>query len=219
MKSIQLKLCGNQSLQDLELSVNSGADYIGIVFADSKRKVDPVQCGQWLMKINKKPFQKYVGIFVNPSLQDIENVLKYVPLDIIQCHGNESPEQVTEIKQSTGLSVWKAIHHDDNGINKMKEFNGIVDGYVIDSKTKGAWGGTGVTFDWGSIPAYKEEANRQGVPCLIAGGITPGNVADILIYLPPGIDISSGIETNRQKDKIKIEQLIERLNNHDNIES
>lgn len=211
MKSTILKLCGNHSLQDLMLSVNSGVPFIGIVFADSKRKVDPVQCGEWLKQIEKSEEQKYVGVFVNPTLQEVSHVLSYVPLDIIQFHGNEAPEEIIEIKMATGLAVWKAIHHNQNGINKMKCYDRVVDGYVIDSKVKGAWGGTGATFDWQSIPAYNKEAEKQGVQCLIAGGITPLNVEEILSFLPQGIDISSGIETNGSKDCKKIQKIIETL--------
>lgn len=214
MKTTVLKLCGNHSLQDLILSVNSGVPLIGIVFAESKRKVDPIQCGGWLKQIEKGNEQKYVGVFVNPTLQEIAHVLSHVPLDIIQFHGNESPEEIIEIKLSTGLKVWKAIHHHENGINKMKSYSRVVDGYVIDSKVKGAWGGTGASFDWESIPAYNKEAEAQGVPCLIAGGITPLNVEEILAYNPQGIDISSGIETNGSKDGNKIQLIKERLKNY-----
>lgn len=213
MKSTVLKLCGNHSLQDLKLSVNSGAPFIGIVFAESKRKVDPALCGEWLKQIEKDKEQKYVGVFVNPTLQEISYVLSHVPLDIIQFHGNESPAEIIEIKLSTGLTVWKAIHHNQNGINKMKSFNRVVDGYVIDSKVKGAWGGTGASFDWESIPSYNKEAEEQGVQCLIAGGITPQNVEEILTYSPQGIDISSGIETFGSKDSEKIQLIMARLKN------
>lgn len=211
MKAIVLKLCGNHSLQDLQLSVTSGAPYIGIVFAESKRKVDPALCGEWLKQIEKGEEQKYVGVFVNPTLQEISHVLSHVPLDIIQFHGNESPEEIIEIKLSTGLTVWKAIHHNQNGLKKMKSYNRVVDGYVIDSTVKGAWGGTGTSFDWESIPAYNKEAEAQGVQCLIAGGITPLNIDEILVYSPEGIDISSGIETNGSKDGNKIQVIMERL--------
>lgn len=213
MKSTILKLCGNHSLQDIMLSVNSGVPFIGIVFAESKRKVDPVQCGEWLKQIEKGKEQKYVGVFVNPTLQEISHVLSFVPLDIIQFHGNESPEEIIEIKMATGLPVWKAIHHNQNGLNKMRSYNRVVDGYVIDSKIKGAWGGTGATFDWESIPSYNQEAERQGVQCLIAGGITPNNIEEILAFSPQGIDISSGIETDGTKDSNKIQLITESLKN------
>ena len=211
MKATVLKLCGNHSLQDLQLSVTSGVPYIGIVFAESKRKVDPALCGGWLKQIEKGEEQKYVGVFVNPTLQEISHVLSHVPLDIIQFHGNESPEEIIEIKLSTGLTVWKAIHHNQNGLKKMKSYNCVVDSYVIDSTVKGAWGGTGTSFDWESIPAYNKEAEAQGVQCLIAGGITPLNIDEILVYSPEGIDISSGIETNGSKDGNKIQVIMERL--------
>ncbi|HHY73175.1 MAG TPA: phosphoribosylanthranilate isomerase [Bacillus bacterium] len=216
MRTVKVKLCGNHSLQDLQFSVQSGADFIGIVFAESKRKVDPVQCGEWIHQIEKESKQKYVGIFVNPSLREISDVLQHVPLDIIQFHGNESPMQIVEAKMATGLTVWKAIHHCHNSIERMKDYHRVADGYVIDSKVKGAWGGTGERFDWEAIPSYQKEAEQQGVGCLIAGGITPDNVKRILQYHPHGIDISSGIETNGIKDYQKIQLLIDNLNPYQN---
>lgn len=216
MKVMNVKLCGNHSLQDFKYTFNSGVPYIGIVFAKSKRKVDPVVCGDWLREIDKQPHQQLIGVFVNPTLEDVLFVLRYVGLDIIQFHGLETPSEIETIKQSTGLKVWKAIHHEnDQGKNRMKLYEGVVDGYIVDSKVKGAWGGTGLTFDWQEIPTYVEEAKRQGVPCFIAGGITPENVEDILIYNPDGIDLSSGIETNGQKDEHKIRILLERLKDND----
>ncbi|NSL52288.1 phosphoribosylanthranilate isomerase [Calidifontibacillus erzurumensis] len=213
MSRTMIKLCGNHSFQDLKYSVASGVPYIGLVFAESKRKVDPLECSKWLEQIEKGRSQKYVGVFVNPSLLEIASVLQYVPLDIIQFHGDENPEQVIEAKMATGLTVWKAIHHNEKALVKMKSFYHIADGYVIDSKVNGAWGGTGKRFDWDAIPAYQKEAQIQGVPCFIAGGITPDNVSEILNYRPDGIDISSGIETMWRKDARKIQKLIEIIEN------
>lgn len=215
MKTTILKLCGNHSLQDLQRAVSSGAEFIGIVFAESKRKVKPELCGEWMKQIKKRSGQKYVGVFVNPTLKEISDVLRHVQLDIIQFHGTETPARIIEVKLATGLTVWKAIHHNTSGIDRMKAYQNIVDGYVVDSKVKGAWGGTGERFDWEAIPSYTREAERQGVPCLIAGGITPDNVGEILKYYPQGIDISSGIETDGEKDNHKITDLIERLKDND----
>ncbi|WP_102345780.1 phosphoribosylanthranilate isomerase [Bacillus sp. Marseille-P3661] len=209
---IDLKLCGNHSLQDLQRSTQSGANYIGIIFADSKRQVNPIECKQWLEKTKKLKHQKLVGVFVNPTLEEILTVLEHVPLDIVQFHGTETAEEIVEFKLLTNKTAWKVIHHDQDGLDQMRKFKGVADGYVVDSKVKGAWGGTGKTFDWKATPSYRKEAEVQGVPCLIAGGITPNNVDQLLAFEPLGIDISSGTETNGEKDLQKIELLVERLN-------
>ncbi|HET7578548.1 MAG TPA: phosphoribosylanthranilate isomerase [Bacillales bacterium] len=209
---MKIKYCGNHSLQNLELTTNSLASYIGIVFAkESKRCVDPRQAAEWLEKTPLKPGQKLVGLFVNAAAEKIKSVVETVPLDIIQCHGSESPEQVKEIAAVTGLPVWKAIHHDESALDRMRSYEGIAAGYVVDCKVKGQWGGTGRSFDWTVIPDYTAEAERQEVLCLIAGGVRADNVEKLLRYEPHGIDLSSGIETNGEKDQEEIRRLEERM--------
>lgn len=212
-KRPQIKYCGNHSLEDIRSAASSHADYIGIVFAhQSKRHVDAEQVAEWLQREPVNDHQKLVGLFVNSSVEEIQSVLQDVPLDLIQCHGTESPEWVKEIREGTGLPIWKAIHHDEHALQLMRTYEGTVSGFVIDCKVKGQWGGTGKSFDWSAVPEYTEEARRQGVPCFIAGGIQADNVADLLRYGPEGIDISSGIEKNGQKDETEIRRLEERMN-------
>jgi phosphoribosylanthranilate isomerase len=188
--------------------MESKADFVGLIFAQSKRRVTPEQVKIWIEK-QPLPDKKLVGVFVRATLAEIQKVLDTVPLDVIQCHGDETPEEVEEIKMNTGCKVWKAIHHSKDSIHKMKAFKGIVDGFVIDTKTVNSWGGTGTSFDWESIPDYLQEAKEQGVICFIAGGVDPSNVSELVTYLPGGIDISSGIEQEEKKDQ----ELIKRIEN------
>lgn len=211
MTQPQIKYCGNQSLEDLRCTADSCADYLGLVFADSKRRVNEQQASVWCQEVSLKKGQKVVGLFVNPSVDQIQAVLSKVSLDIIQLHGIETRKQVEEIIDVTGLPVWKAIHHDENALERMKSYEGTCAGYVIDCKISGKWGGTGETFDWKAIPTYQSEAKRQQVLCFIAGGIDSGNVGKLLSYRPDGIDLSSGIETNGRKDRQKIKILEDRV--------
>lgn len=206
-----LKYCGNHSLADLRHTTNSGADYLGFVFADSKRRVNEQQVAEWLKEITLKSNQKLVGLFVNPSVNDIQSILRKVPLQIIQLHGSEDRDQIAEIADVTGFPVWKAIHHDERALQRMQSYEGVCDGYIIDCKVSGKWGGTGKTFDWKAIPYYQNEAKRQQVPYFIAGGIHSENVEDLLAYSPDGIDLSSGIETDGHKDQLKMNRLEERM--------
>jgi phosphoribosylanthranilate isomerase len=203
-----LKFCGNKSLEDLQTTANSNADFLGFIFAKSRREVQPEKVKEWLKTVQLKE-KKIVGVFVNASVAQIESVVREVPLSIIQCHGGETPEQLKDIKEATGLPVWKVIHHDKEAYKQLNDFSGIADGYVIDSKVSGQWGGTGVSFDWSFLPHYLAMAEKQGVPCLIAGGVHPENVDELLRYQPHGIDISSGIEYEGMKNEQKI-QLIEK---------
>jgi phosphoribosylanthranilate isomerase len=210
MKKVPLlKYCGNYSLNDVQITANSRADYLGFIFAESKRYVTTHQVQQWLKKIPIQ--QKIVGVFVNNRIEEIEYIVSCLPLDIIQCHGEETAEYILTLKASLKQQVWKVIHHSQDGLEAMKQYDGLVDGYVIDSKVAGQRGGTGVTFDWSSIPVYQAEALRQQVPVFIAGGINPQTIEELLRYEPEGIDLASGIEENGKKStKIK-NQLEERL--------
>ncbi len=204
-----LKYCGNHSLEDVKVASNSSAEYLGFVFAESKRCVTPSEVKEWLSKVNVS--QKLVGVFVNATIDDIELAVETIPLDVIQCHGEETVEYILALKALFSQKVWKVIHHSENGMDLMKQYEGIVDGYVIDSKVRGIRGGTGVTFDWSAIPSYKREAEKQNVPCFIAGGINVSTITKLLKYDPEGIDLSSGIEENgRKSEEIKI-QFEERL--------
>lgn len=204
--SVLLKYCGHRSLSDLQKGAKSQADYLGLIFAESKRKVDAQQVSEWLNTVTLGG-KKLVGVFVNETMERISDVARIVPLSVIQCHGDESVEQVANVKAATGLPVWKAIHHEEGALAHMKQYASVVDGYVVDSRVRGAYGGTGVSFDWESVPVYLEEAARQGVPCFIAGGITLENVEQLLIYEPHGIDISSGIEEHGEKSAAKMKEI------------
>ncbi|HET7521918.1 MAG TPA: phosphoribosylanthranilate isomerase [Bacillales bacterium] len=216
MARLQVKYCGSHSLEDLLCTTNSRADYIGIVFAkESRRRVNPDKAEGWLEKTRLKYGQKLVGLFVNAPARDIQRIVEKLPLDVIQCHGSESVEDVREIRDLTGLPVWKALHHDEQTLEAMRSYEGTAGGYIIDCKVKGQWGGTGQSFDWSSVPGYMKEARRQGVACFIAGGIDAGNVGELLRYHPDGIDVSSGIEKNGQKSRETIRRLEERIGHYE----
>lgn len=211
MNNTNVKLCGNRSFADFKKSVESEVKYIGFVFADSKRQVEPTEVMSWLKKIPLQSHQKIVGVFVNERPTVIKQIAEMVPLDIIQCHGSEFVQDILTLKEHIKRPVWKVIHDHDQSLLVMKSFAGIIDGFVIDRRTKDEWGGTGKRFNWNRVPEYIEEARAQNVSCLIAGGINPDNVSELLAYQPDGIDVSSGIEEKEAKSYRKIEQLIERV--------
>jgi phosphoribosylanthranilate isomerase len=199
-------------LLDLRRTADSAADFLGLIFtSESKRFVSPWDAVRWLDQVALKPSQQIVGLFVNESPDTVGKIAETVPLDLIQCHGSEMPEEVERVSGLTGLPVWKVVHHDDQSLETMRSFAGIAAGYVIDCKVKGKWGGTGNSFDWHAVPEYMAEAERQGVKCLTAGGIRPENVVELLEYRPHGIDLSSGIEENGGKSERKIRCLEERM--------
>lgn len=211
-----IKLCGNRSLEDLQITSQSSADYLGFIFAKSKRRVEPNKVYEWLKKVDMNDKQ-LAAIFVNAQLKEIENVLNELPIDVIQCHGTESVSETAEIKTRFNKTVWKALPHYEGTLSDMRAFEDAADGFVIDSKVKDAFGGTGQTFDWSSVPLYMDAAKKMNKTLFIAGGIQPGNIDELLGLSPLGIDISSGIERNEKKDKSLLVRLEERVNHHVSI--
>ncbi|WP_261128857.1 phosphoribosylanthranilate isomerase [Bacillus sp. Marseille-Q3570] len=203
-----LKICGIRSQEDYETVREYGADYVGFIFADSKRRVSPIDVSTWI-----KPHHqlKHVGVFVNPDLNEIEETLSHVKLDVIQLHGKESNSFINKVRQSVNIEIWKALPHGEGTLQQLNEYNNV-DGFVIDTKVKGKWGGTGLKFDWNAIPAYTKKALEMNQDCFIAGGITPTNIEECLSFNPMGIDLSSGVEENNRKSPQLINDLIERMN-------
>jgi phosphoribosylanthranilate isomerase len=211
-----LKFCGVRTKEDLKLVASSQAEYIGFIFAESKRRVNPEHVSEWLKKVDIST-KKVVAVFVNPTIDEVCATLEHVPLDVIQFHGNESIEEIRKVKEIFAGSVWKALHHHPNTPEEMSSYNEVVDGFVIDSRIKGQWGGTGVSFDWSAVPQYIKTSKLYGKHCFIAGGVNGSNIERLLTYEPEGIDLSSGIEEEEKKSKEKIREIEERVLHYDNI--
>lgn len=204
---MKIKYCGNQSLEDVKTVNKSKAHYIGFVFSPSKRQVKPENVKQWLSQTKPLVNKKIVGVFVNESFDFIQNTIHTASLDVIQLHGNESPAFAQRVKEIGNIDVWKVIHHNENALYVMDQYRNSIDAFLIDNKSKKAWGGTGINFDWSFVPHYLKKAQSLEKACLIAGGINPMNIQDLIKYQPDGIDLASGIETNLKKDKQKINAL------------
>ncbi|MFC5714228.1 phosphoribosylanthranilate isomerase [Thalassorhabdus alkalitolerans] len=213
MTKTKFKMCGLHSLEDVETAMGSRADYLGFVFAESKRKVTASQVKSWI-ETAEKGNKELVALFVNPSIEEIEAVLDEVPIDIIQLHGTESGSFLKTVQQRTGCLVWKALHHGEETISQLKEYK-EADGIVIDTRVKGAWGGTGTSFDWEAVPFYKQAGCEYNLPLFIAGGINKDNIADLLSFSPYGVDISSGTERAGKKDPAIIQEIEKRLETHE----
>ncbi|PWI62090.1 phosphoribosylanthranilate isomerase [Bacillus subtilis] len=213
MKKPALKYCGIRSLKDLQLAAESQADYLGFIFAESKRKVSPEDVKKWL---NQARVEKQVaGVFVNESIETMSRIAKSLKLDVIQLHGDEKPADADALRKLTGCEIWKALHHQGNTTQEIARFKDNVDGFVIDSSVKGSRGGTGVAFSWECVPEYQQAA--IGKRCFIAGGVNPDSITSLLKWQPEGIDLASGIEKNGQKDQNLMRLLEERMNRYVSI--
>ena len=198
------KICGITRLEDVQAVVQAGADAIGFVFfPPSPRHVDVEQAALLVQAI--PAYVQSVGLFVNSSAKDIQNILKKVPLDILQFHGDESPEQCKQIAQAVGRRWYKAIQVKPEldiveEINKYQKFGAsavLLDAWHPDLK-----GGTGHSFDWTTFP-------KLNIPLILAGGLNPDNIEQaILTTQAYAVDVSGGVESAKG---IKDQQLVERF--------
>ncbi|WP_274651637.1 phosphoribosylanthranilate isomerase [Paenibacillus humicola] len=217
----RVKICGLRDAAVVRAMDGLPVDEIGFLFAKSKRQVTPQQAGELIAEVRRlrKPdgtAPRTVGVFVDPTLERVREVLAAAPLDVVQLHGSEDPGLCAAIKREFGVDVWKVLsvggdagsEREEAALARLEAFRGTVDAVLIDT----AGGGTGKTFAWELIPGYIEAAERIGVPLYAAGGLHPGNVGELLErYAPSGVDVSSGVETDGAKDMEKIRKFVERV--------
>lgn len=208
--SVAVKICGLSQPESVDAALKAGARYLGFVFFEkSPRNVTPAKAAALVTDVPLGIAR--VGLFVNPDDAALQSTLAHVPLDIIQLHGHESPARVAEVKALTGLPVMKAVGISEaSDLDALWDYGLVADMLLVDAKPpKGAVlpGGNGLAFDWRLL------VGRQMVrPWLLAGGLTPENVAQaIRLTRAPGVDVSSGVESAPGvKDAEKIRQFVSR---------
>lgn len=196
-------------MEALDAALEGGARFIGFVFfEDSPRNVE-VDIAQELCRMIPTGVRS-VGLFVDPADEELDLVLEHVRIDMLQLHGNETPERVREIKKRFGLPVMKAF-----GVSTAKDvvrvhaYVDVADWYVFDAKAPEGFdvpGGTGESFDWALL--VEEEFDK---PWMLSGGLTVENVGEALsVLFPDAVDVSSGVEAKRgEKDPAKIKAFLE----------
>ncbi|QOW50583.1 MULTISPECIES: phosphoribosylanthranilate isomerase [unclassified Acinetobacter] len=198
------KICGITRIQDIQSVVQAGADAIGFVFfAPSPRSVTAAQAAELIQHV--PPYVQTVGLFVNASAADIQDILKISPVDILQFHGDENPEQCQTIAQSVGRRWYKAIQMKPelDVIAKIQAFQQAgASAVLLDAWHPELKGGTGHSFDWAQFPKFD-------IPLILAGGLTPTNIEDAIQTTGAyAVDVSGGVESAKG---IKDQQLIERF--------
>ncbi|QQZ60678.1 phosphoribosylanthranilate isomerase [Paenibacillus sonchi] len=223
MAETLVKICGLQDVEVLKSMKRLPVDYIGFVFAESRRRVSPGQAAELIAGLaeweNGNP-PLAAGVFVNPTLAELAALLSTVPLKVIQLHGRESAELCRAVKAAfPQVQVWKALsvakskaESDADGPHALQQYAGAVDALLLDTYDPAGSGGSGQTFDWGKIPSYQQAASEYGLPLFVAGGLHPDNVRELLDgYAPYGVDVSSGVESGGVKDLIKMTAFVERV--------
>jgi len=195
----RVKICGITRPEDALAAAAAGADAIGLVFAESPRQISPEQ-GRAIVA-TLPPFIKVVGLFVDAPPDQVRDVLRVVPLDLLQFHGRETPEAC----RGHGRPYIKAITMKD-GMDVASEVRRYADaaGVLLDAYHPEKAGGSGQTFDWSRVPP------ETGKPVILAGGLTPENVAAAVRAVRPyAVDVSSGVERSKGiKDADKIAAFI-----------
>ena len=192
----KVKICGLISEKDIEAVNSALPDYIGFVFASSRRRVDFKTAA--LLKENLDPRIEVVGVFVNESIENVAYIYKNGIIGLVQLHGDEDDGYIRRLKNHCGCPVIKAV-----GVGGASPYLPIESDYLLFDTLSEQRGGTGKPFDWDKIKEY------QGLPFFLSGGLSARNVADSVRMLAPYcVDVSSGVETDGRKDAYKIEEFI-----------
>lgn len=187
---IRVKICGIKNLAEAQAAIKAGADVLGFVFAESKRKVTPDQVRGIIAAI--PPFISTAGVFVNEQADTVKAVAEQSGLGYLQFQGEESPDYCAGFRQPVikGFAV-----KDQAGLAQLKAYR--VAAYLLDSHVPGQRGGTGRVFNWDLLREFQPDR-----PLILAGGLNPGNVAAAVETVQPyAVDVSSGVEdASGQKD-------------------
>jgi phosphoribosylanthranilate isomerase len=203
-ETIKVKVCGITNAEDAVAAVEAGADALGFLFyKKSPRYIVPAVAGRIIAAL--PPFVLPVGVFVNEDVASVRSIMDSCGLAIVQLHGDENASYCQELSRPT----MKALRLKDRGsLLALAEYHGRggVRGFVLDAYFEMAYGGTGQVTDW-SLAA---EAAKS-TPVLLAGGLTPGNVAEAIRAVRPyGVDVSSGVESAPgRKDHAKVRAFLD----------
>ncbi|MCX7921279.1 MAG: phosphoribosylanthranilate isomerase [Clostridia bacterium] len=214
----KIKICGIRRQEDVTYVNRVLPEYIGFVFAKSKRQVTP-ECAEQLGAALDGRIQA-VGVFVNEDIKAVVDIACKCRLNAVQIHGDETPEYISVLRKELDLlqlnidkanrypvegsiQIWKAVRVKDiSSITAMKDYK--VDAFVLDTFVEGHYGGAGITFDWRLV----KEAQQYG-SIILAGGLNQRNVQKAVDEVAPlAVDISSGVESDGFKDEKKIRDFI-----------
>lgn len=207
----KVKMCGISKVETIPAIVEAKPDYMGLVFAPSKRQVTVDQAKTLVEELHKQYTKRYnngaeqsnndeiktVGVFVNETLDNLVSIATEANLDVVQLHGDEDEAFIQSLKERTNVEVWKAVQI-RSAADAEAWIDSRADMLLFDAYHKDERGGTGEVFDWSCLDEFER-------PFMLAGGIDSTNVARAIRTVRPyGIDISSGIETEGVKDDEKI---------------
>ncbi|TAJ95230.1 MAG: phosphoribosylanthranilate isomerase [Gammaproteobacteria bacterium] len=204
MSRVRVKICGITRAEDAAVAAREGADAIGLVFyAGSARAVDVMQAREIVRRL--PPFVCKVGLFVDADREFVERVAADAPLDLLQFHGEETPEFCRMFR----LPYIKAVRMRDGvDLPMLASRYGDATGILVDSYVAGEAGGTGVSFEWNLV-----SSSGLQKPLILAGGLTADNIAAAVRKVRPyAVDVSGGVESTKGvKDPAKISRFMDQI--------
>ena len=197
----KIKICGLTRTEDIEMVNEFLPDYIGFVFAKSRRQVSAEQAKE--LKNKLRPAIKAVGVFVNEKPENIAEIANQGIIDLIQIHGDEDAAYCAQLRKLTQAPIIKVVRVElEDDFAGIEEFD--CDYYLFDTLSSKEYGGTGKAFDHSIL--YNKEIKK---PFFVAGGLNQDNVAAVIEAIKPyGVDASGGVETDGSKDVNKIKEFI-----------
>ncbi len=198
---VRVKICGITNLEDAKQAVQFGADALGFVFYEkSPRYIQPEAAQEIIQQL--PAFITCIGLFVNASAADVDHVVTVAALDLLQFHGDESPDFCCQFKRPYIKAIRVKTQQD---IEKAMEQFTEARALLLDGHVDGLFGGTGQTFDWQVLP------ERWRMPWVLSGGLNPHNIKEAIQATGAvAVDVSSGVEYKKgQKDLQKMKQFIE----------
>jgi phosphoribosylanthranilate isomerase len=192
MPGTLVKICGITSAEEGVAAAESGADFVGFVFAASRRQVTP-RAASLISRRMPAGVQK-VGVFVDSSVSEVLETCAACGLGVAQIHGQETPELAEALRSSGVVQVWKALRvRSADDLTLMEQYLPCVDGILLDAYSPCGEGGTGARFDW----SLAENARRPGIRLILAGGLDAGNVGRAIDQVRPDVvDVSTGVESS-----------------------
>jgi phosphoribosylanthranilate isomerase len=189
-----IKFCGLTRADDADYAASLGAAYVGVVFAESPRRVTPPAAATVLAPARGRA--RTVGVFGVASVADVASIAGEVGLDVIQLHGDPEPDVVERMRPAFAGEVWAVVRVAGHVIpDGALALLSVADAVVLDAKVNGRLGGTGTSFDWDAV-ARVLDRHRGASRVVLAGGLTPANVAEaVRVIAPDVVDVSSGVET------------------------
>lgn len=204
MRRVRVKICGTKTPEIALAAADAGADAIGLVFAPSRRRVTVGEATRIVAAL--PPFITPVAVFVDAPEDEVASIVHGLSINTVQLHGEEPPE-MCEWLRGQGIRVIKALRVGDALDPAIVERYRAASAILLDTKVDGVLGGTGRTFDW---TAARGLAERFRI--VVSGGLNSENVTAALDILRPyGVDVSSGVETDDEKDPAKIRNFVDRV--------